>query len=152
MTATAGLLTNWDLVEVEDPDTFLAVDNCLFCVLEKGGEQKEFHPRQTVNFYSQYPGCGRKSGTSSVLLWSTAGPARQTSRSMPAIPTAPCFSSALARWTDQSSGVMISRPTISRVGFTNTALSRLNCLKNSSSVISTSTFFPCIGFEASAWN
>lgn len=55
MTATAGLLTNWDLVEVEDPDTFLAVDNCLFCVLEKGGEQKEFHPRQTVNFYSQYP-------------------------------------------------------------------------------------------------
>ena len=55
MTTTAGLLTTWDLVEVEDANTFPAVDNCLFCVLEKGGEQKEFHPRQTLNFCSQYP-------------------------------------------------------------------------------------------------
>jgi hypothetical protein len=42
-------------VEVENPNMFPRVDNCLFYILEKGGEQKEFHPRHTSNFWSQYP-------------------------------------------------------------------------------------------------
>jgi hypothetical protein len=42
------------LVVVEDQSQFPSLEGCLFCVLEKGSEEREFQPRHDPGFAGTY--------------------------------------------------------------------------------------------------